>query len=383
VNLGILIPGFSANEQDWCIPVYLNLVRCLAERDSVRVFALRYPPRRDMYRVYGATVHSMGGRSDIAGIGRLGLWARTLTAIIREHRRTPFDVLHAIWADETGLIANLAGRLLHIPTIVSIAGGELVGLPDIGYGLQLSRFSRWTVTQALRGASRVIAPCVYTAKLAQPFTSADRLIIQPLGIDTNLFSPATPPLHFVERGEGGEAHLLAVGSLSTVKDHAAAIRVFSRLRTSGVTLTIVGDGPLRSDLQRLAESLGMADRVHFQGAVEHDQLPALYRNADLHILTSRHEAFGMVIAEAAACGVPTVGYARGILPELAAAGGGIAIAPGESAESALAEAVDALLNDRTRLAQMRGSARHFAEEQLTLSAMTDGVQKVAVAVRSA
>ncbi|MHB8627385.1 MAG: glycosyltransferase [Aggregatilineales bacterium] len=373
MNIGLLIPGFSANEQDWCIPVYLNLVRCLAERETVRVFALRYPPRWDVYRVYGATVHSMGGRSDTAGAGRLRLWARTLTAVIREHRHSPFDVLHAIWADETGLIANIAGRLLHIPTIVSIAGGELVGLPDIGYGLQLSRFSRCTVTQALRGASRVIAPCKYTAALAQLFVPADRLITQSLGVDTDLFTPG-------EAQSPDNLRLIAVGSLGAVKDHAAAIRAFARLRTHGVTLTVVGDGALRSQLQTLAETLGVADRVHFQGAVVHNALPALYREVDLHILTSRHEAFGMVIAEAAACGIPTVGYARGILPELVTAGGGIAIPIGETSESALAEAIDTLLTDHARLVAMRSAARRFAAEQLTLSAMTDRIREVMVSL---
>lgn len=187
---------------------------------------------------------------------------------------------------------------------------------------------------------------------------------------------------------GGEVnstfHLLAVGSLSSVKDQAAAIRVLARLRTPDVILTIVGDGPLRSDLQALAEALGVADRVRLRGAVEHDELPALYHGADLHLLTSRHEAFGMVIAEAAACGIPSVGYARGILPELAAAGGGVAIPPGEASESELASAIDALLNDQLRLAHMRVAARGFAEERLSLSIMVNGVRdSAAVALRSA
>ena len=78
MNIGILIPGFSDGEQDWCIPVYLNLVRMLAQTDSVRVFALRYPPRRDSYAVYGAQVYAMGAGSSAAGAARWILLARTL-----------------------------------------------------------------------------------------------------------------------------------------------------------------------------------------------------------------------------------------------------------------------------------------------------------------
>src|SRR5258708_22502988 len=134
MNVGILIPGFSDGEQDWCIPVYLNLVRALAQEDSVRVFALRYPPRQDRYTVYGARVIALGGHSRIAGVRRWLLLARTVAAVIREHRRDPFDVLHAIWADETGFAACVAGRLIGVRVVVAGAGGELMALP--GYGLQ-------------------------------------------------------------------------------------------------------------------------------------------------------------------------------------------------------------------------------------------------------
>src|SRR5262245_22388657 len=156
MNVGIMIPGFSDGEQDWCIPVYLNLVRSLAQQDRVRVFALRYPPRRDRYSVYGAQVISLGGNSRISGARRWLLLARTVAAVIRGHRSRPFDVLHAIWADETGFASCVAGRLLGVPVVVSIAGGELAALP--GYGLQSGRVSGWLVRQALAQADQVIAP---------------------------------------------------------------------------------------------------------------------------------------------------------------------------------------------------------------------------------
>src|SRR5689334_7691880 len=139
MKIGILIPGFSDGEQDWCIPVYLNLVRKLAQTDSVRVFALRYPPRRDRYAVYGAQVYTMGGHASMAGVQRWILLTRTVAAIVRQYRDQPFDVLHAIWGDETGFAACIAGKLIGLPVVVSVAGGELVGLP--GYGLQSGRIS--------------------------------------------------------------------------------------------------------------------------------------------------------------------------------------------------------------------------------------------------
>ncbi len=366
MRVAIVIPGFSDGENDWCIPVYLNLVRRLAAEIDVYVFAMRYPARRDTYQVYTAQVRAIGGRYDTAGIGRLGLWQRTLAAIRREHRRAPFDVIHAIWADESGLVANLAGRLLNVPTLVSVAGGELVGLPDIGYGLQRGRLSRQIVRWALRGADRVIAPSHYAAALAHDWVVPEKLIVSALGVDTELFSPG------IQTQTAGGVRLLAVGSLTAIKDHASLLRIFAALRTPGISLEIAGEGPLEAALRTQAESLGIADRVHISGGVTYDALPEVYRAADVHVLTSRHEAFGMVMIEAAACGLPTVGYAHGILPELAFAQAGIAVPSGD--ELALAGALDALLADRVRLADMRQAARRIALERFTLAAMTEGVR---------
>ncbi|MFN8374031.1 MAG: glycosyltransferase [Anaerolineae bacterium] len=111
MNIGILLPGFSSDEHDAAIPVQLNLVRTMAQQHDVRVLALRYPHRRDSYDVHGARVHSFGV-GQVRGVGRLRLWLETLLLLRRLHREKPFDVLHAMWADECGLLAAAwAGQL--------------------------------------------------------------------------------------------------------------------------------------------------------------------------------------------------------------------------------------------------------------------------------
>ncbi|MEP7287343.1 MAG: glycosyltransferase, partial [Chloroflexota bacterium] len=284
MNIGIVIPGFSDGEQDWCIPVYLNLVRTLAQSDSLRVFAMRYPLRRDQYTVYGAQVIALGGGSYTVGVGRVALIARTIAMIIRQHRIKPFDVLHAIWADETGFAACIAGRLIKVPVVVSVAGGELVGLP--GYGLQSGRVSAWLVKQALILADCVTVPCQYAFDLLpsrqltspQPLSAnrerfpepiANRTAIVPLGVDPILFSPSSETRI--------ENRLLAVGSLSNVKGHDKLLHALAQL--PDLSLDIVGEGPLLSELSTLAETLGVAARVTFHGAVAHDALPRFYRSA--------------------------------------------------------------------------------------------------------
>src|SRR5436305_1637369 len=98
MKLAIIVPGFSANEQDWCIPALLDFVRVLAMQADVHVFTLRWPERAADYDVYHAHVHALGGTSRL-GPRVLGLWSRALRAIAAEHRRAPFDVLHAFGVD--------------------------------------------------------------------------------------------------------------------------------------------------------------------------------------------------------------------------------------------------------------------------------------------
>ena len=360
MNIGILIPGFSDGEADWCIPVYLNLVRCLAQdhQNTVRVFALRYPPRRDNYSVYGAKVYAIGGHSSTAGFRRWLLLARTVNTIIRQHRDQPFDVLHAIWADETGFAAWIAGRLLNIPVVVSIAGGELVALP--GYGLQAGRVSRWLVGQALRRADCVTGPCRYAADLAQNIRQAE---IVPLGVDTTMFTPKIPIT---------ERRILAVGSLTNIKGQDRLLKAVCTL--PDVFLEIAGEGPLLSELQRMAQTMGIAGRVKFHGAVAHDALPKLYQSAALHVLTSHHEAFGMVVIEAAACGIPTVGFPFGVLNDFHDAAAGITVPNGDI--EALSDSIHALLDDSERRSAMGKRAREFVERNYTLSSMTDAMSRV-------
>ncbi len=138
MRIGLITPGFSADENDWCIPALLDLVRELSSRHDVYVLTLRYPHERRRYQVYGATVHALGGAT-AAGFRRLPLMTRAIAALGRAHRQAPFEVLHGLWADEPGFLAVRAGRLLGVPAVVSLLGGEMVAFPEIGYGGQLGQ----------------------------------------------------------------------------------------------------------------------------------------------------------------------------------------------------------------------------------------------------
>jgi len=349
VNIGILLPGFSSDENDWAIPVQLNLVREMARHDDVRVLALRYPHRQDCYPIYGATVYSLG-MGQVRGVRRLALWWDALRTLRRLHQEVPFDVLHAMWADETGLIAAWAGRRLNIPVVISIAGGELVGFDDICYGLQRGAFSRWIVRQALTGADRIVVACDYMRRLVNiPQAKISKIV---LGVDTQVFS--------LDGTVRAPDRLVHVASLVGVKDQATLLRAMARLQ--GVHLDIVGTGSEQARLTALAAQLGVTDRVHFLGAVHHLDLPTYLRRATLNMLSSRHEGLGMVTLEAAACGTPTVSTAVGLLPDCPEMG--VVVPVGDDA--ALADAIQLLLNNPEQREQLARTAREAVCARFTI-----------------
>ncbi|HET6315015.1 MAG TPA: glycosyltransferase [Chloroflexota bacterium] len=307
MNLGLVVPGFSADATDWCIPALRHFVRTL-NPDDTRVFAVRYPYYVDRYCIDSADVIALGG-ADRQGPRTPLLWQRTLQTIAAEHRRRPFDVLHAFWATESGLLAALAGRVLRVPVLVSLAGGELVALPDIGYGDQRRPWERLKIAAALRLASAVSAGSRYLVGLAQRRVRR-RVEWLPLGVDTRMF-------RLSERPRERDA-LLHVGTLTPVKDQRSLLAAFAQLRQRrpDTTLTIVGDGPLRRNLHTFAAELGLNGGVRFVGARDHGELAAIYQSASTFVLSSRHEAQGMVALEAASCGLPVVGTRVGNMPEL-------------------------------------------------------------------
>ncbi len=106
-------------------------------------------------------------------------------------------------------------------------------------------------------------------------------------------------------GAGHAHHILSVGKLKPQKDHATLIQAFALLPESlGAKLTIVGDGPLRPELERLAAASGAGARIAMPGFVR-DPSP-WYRSADLFVLSSTSEGFGNVLVEALECGLPIV-----------------------------------------------------------------------------
>jgi glycosyltransferase involved in cell wall biosynthesis len=353
MKLAIIVPGgFDPSGRARVIPALLWLVERLAERNEVHVFVTADVPTAAVYRLAGATVHVLGGAAGLPGLRTLRRWRALLRELAVVARTGRIDVVHGFWAGTSGVLAVLAARWLRAPSVVSVGGGELVWLPELGYGGQGHWRSRALAALALRLADAVTGGSRYALT---PLAGRVCAHCIPLGVDCAQFAAR------VARPPGPPWQLIHVGSINRIKDQETLLCALRLIvdQEPGILLAWVGEDTLGGALQRRCEALGLAAHVTFHGFKPSDEVATLYRVAHVHILSSRHESQAVVVGEAAAAGLPTVGTAVGVVAELAPAAA-LAVPVGDAA--ALADGVLALLRDPARRAQLGQAAQAWAQQ---------------------
>jgi glycosyltransferase involved in cell wall biosynthesis len=358
----LVVPGFAAGRDEPGMAAVADLVERIGRVHDCRVIALRYPSARPAYTVAGVRVSALGAGTHGGARGRVSVMVRGVRAVVALHRRRPVDLVHGLWLDEPGAVATVAGRLIRRPAVASAMGGELVALPDIGYGAALGRGGRWTAALALRGADLVTVGSTEMAAGVRARRSRATGFL-PLGVDVSRFRPDDGAAGAL-LGPEPTGTILYVASLEPVKDPALMLRVFARLAAErpGLRLEIVGDGSLRPGLEREVVRLGLRERVAFAGQVPREAMPGRYRAATLLAVTSRHEGQSMVAVEAAASGLAVVGLRVGVLPDLG--DGALAVPAGD--EDALVAAIGSVLDDPSRAAAMAAAGRLVAKDHFDL-----------------
>ncbi len=273
-----------------------------------------------------------------------------------------FDALHAFWIGDCGLLAGLAGRRWNVPVLMSVGGGELASVTEIGYGGWSDPQRQKQVSLAIRLADRLTAGSRYAA-LPLEELGMD-VVLVPLGVDAAAFDgPAARP-------SGPPWRLLHVANLNEVKNQGMLLDAVLKIsrQLSGVRLDVLGADWLNAAVQRRAGELGLRDIVHFHGLLPNDALASFYRQAHLLLQSSWHESQGVAVCEAAAAGVPTVGTAVGLVAELAPAAA-VAVSHGDAHSMAKA-AVGLLRNDARREALGRAAQRWAREHDADWTART-------------
>jgi teichuronic acid biosynthesis glycosyltransferase TuaC len=293
--------------------------------DGIDVHYVRYvsPPRERGYAGWGAWASPMIGRA--------------------LRREAPFEVIHAHNAVPAGDAVQRAK--LDVPLVVSVHGG------DVLWTSSRVRAGREAVARVLGGARLTLANSDGIRRLAIDHGARDVRVVH---LGTDLPETAVP----------SESPLIAtVGHLVARKRHADVLAALAHL--PGVRYLVIGDGPQRGPLERLAATLGLANRVEFTGQLDPDAALARARTAWCLVMPSTKEAFGVAYIEAMAAGVPAIGCVGEPGPEeIARAGGGIELVPAED-PAALAACLRRILEDRGARLALGAAARATVEREFT------------------
>ena len=208
------------------------------------------------------------------------------------------------------------------------------------YSLWYDVINPWTSSfDLLKQFDQVIATGA-TSKMIQKQTDINVLTVNP-GVDTALFSPNPP-----DDDASDTFTILSVGRFVPIKNYSMLIDVFAGIVHDHpeAELVLVGDGPLRNKLESQVSDLGIEDSVSFPGYIPHQELPKYYNEADLFVLSSKHESFGMTLLEAMSCGIPVVAPHVGVIPDIVDdAFSGIVYPTGSNDE--LVEAIESLVTN--------------------------------------
>jgi len=196
--------------------------------------------------------------------------------------------------------------------------------------------------------------------------------------------PGTDPAPLATGSNRAELVLLCAASLTPRKGHAVLLRALAQLKDRAWRLQCAGSSALdpvtAAGLQALAEKLGLTDRIAWLGELESADLNAAYQQADIFVLPSFHEGYGMVLAEALARGLPIVSTTAGAIPDTVPAAAGLLVPPGD--ETALAEALARVIDEpdwRERLAAGARAARQTLPDWPAVSAQFAGVLETVLA----
>ena len=242
------------------------------------------------------------------------MWASVRRRVRRLAARFQPDCVVSYWAYPDGAAALRAARHLGVPGMVMVGGSDV---------LLLTQQAAWRrrILDVLHDADAVITVGQdLKTRLVELGIAPEKVHLVPRGVDTELFKPGDRTLarRRLQIPENARV-LLWVGRMVEIKGLDVLLAAAERLYQHQLDLRIylVGEGPLRSALERACKERQLNGAVSFVGPVLPEDLPDWYRAADYTVLPSRSEGVPNVLRESLACGTPFVASRVGGIPELA------------------------------------------------------------------
>ena len=294
-------------------------------------------------------------------------YALSLAVKIREVAdQYKLDLIHAHYAIPHATSTFLAKEMLkpqHIPTMTTLHGTDITLVGAMPSFYEVTRFSI-SVSDGITAVSEFLR-----RETEQEFHIDRPIDVIYNFVDADEFRPERDRKLQERLAPNGERILMHVSNFRKVKNIPVVLDVFHEVRKrEPCRLILIGDGPEREGIERRAEVLGIWDDVVFMGDQEY--IAGILPEADVFLLPSEHESFGLAALEAMACGVPVVGSHAGGLPEV--------IVNGETGylcdahdTGCMAELVLTLLSDENQRKEMGAKARARAIEKFDRTRIVD------------
>jgi len=349
-----------------------NHVKVLAEAQAARGHAVTVLVANPERRTVIETTNGVR-------VVKAGRWATLAStpispALFRWAARLKADIAHLHFPHPPGEVAHLLFGQTRRSVITYHS--------DIVRQRTLRVLYRPLLWRVLQRADRLIATSA-TYITSSPYLSRFRgkCVVVPLGADLERFERVEPARVEVLRqrlfpSSADQPTLLFVGRLRYYKGLNDLLNALSAIPAA--RLLIVGDGPMRAPWEQLTHELNLSERVTFAGQVDDADLPTFYKLGDIFVLpaNARAEAFGTVIVEAMASGLPVISTEVGSGTSWVNLHGttGLIVPPRDPA--ALAQALNILLSDPAKCADMSRAAYQRAHTEFSQAAMIERVEQV-------
>lgn len=291
-NIYILTPGFPSEESDYsCMPYLQTYLRQIASSHAdlkITVIALQYPFSSEPYSWLRIKVFPCSGNNRSFPM-KLRYWRKALQLLDKGNEEKKIDVVHSLWLTECTYLAQRWTRLNNVKHVATAMGQDV--LPTNRY---LNRIDLGKMTT-------VAVSSFQNFELKKTVGSAaDHLIPWGMNVET-----------FIEKDRNID--ILGVGSLTKLKDYGLFLKVIAMVvqANPNVNVALIGDGPERANLERLAKSLSISNNVQFMGMVSRPVVLETMKRSKVFLHSSSYESQGFVFNEAFANGMSIVSRKTG------------------------------------------------------------------------
>jgi glycosyltransferase involved in cell wall biosynthesis len=289
-KLVFLVPGFPKDEADQnCLPYLQDLILLLKDRledGQIEIISFHYPFIRSSYLWNNIQVHAIGGKNR-KGIFKLLTWIRILWLLKTLHSKRSIDILHAVWLNETALMAQIFGYLTKTKSMVTIIGQD--PLKSNNY-LKLLRLK----------PLRLIGISKFVSEQLDKSTGYKADDVIPLVWRKHVFENLPESsLSF---------DILGVGNISPLKNFSLFIEVVEELVNERPHLkcAIIGSGKQLPELQKTLEDKRLSNNLQFLGETDRDVVLSIMKQSKVLLHTSKYESQGFAMSEALFQGMKVV-----------------------------------------------------------------------------